>query len=61
MIEKIKGQISILVIAHRLSTIINADKLIVLENGQVKEQGQPAELLKKKDSYFFKVYNLRET
>ncbi len=34
-----------IVIAHRLSTIANADRIIVLENGQVVEQGHQSELL----------------
>lgn len=34
------------VIAHRLSTIINADKIVVMENGEVKEVGKHTELLK---------------
>ena len=33
------------VIAHRLATIRNSDKIIVLENGKVIEQGTHAELL----------------
>lgn len=34
------------VIAHRLSTIINADKIVVMENGEIKEIGRHLELLK---------------
>jgi ABC-type multidrug transport system fused ATPase/permease subunit len=40
----IKGRTSI-VIAHRLSTIRQADKILVLDNGQIIEQGTHQELL----------------
>jgi len=40
-----------LVIAHRLSTIVNADKIIVMEDGQIAEQGTHGELLKKGGLY----------
>ncbi|PIR13676.1 hypothetical protein COV49_01375 [Candidatus Falkowbacteria bacterium CG11_big_fil_rev_8_21_14_0_20_39_10] len=60
VIEKLKGKITVLAIAHRLSTVINSDKLVILENGKISEQGSPKELLKDKESYFFKVYNLRK-
>lgn len=58
-IEKLKGKTTVIVIAHRLSTVMISDKLVVLENGRVIEEGSPKELLKKKDSYFFKTYNVR--
>ena len=58
-IETLHGKITVLVIAHRLSTIKAVDKLIALENGRIREQGRPASLLKDKESYFFKVYNVR--
>ncbi len=58
-IDKIKNKMTIIVIAHRLSTIINCDNLIVLENGQIIEQGDPNKLLKNKNSCFNKVYNIR--
>ncbi|XP_077613736.1 ATP-binding cassette sub-family B member 5 [Crocuta crocuta] len=41
-----------LVIAHRLSTIQNADLIVVLQNGKIKEQGTPQELLRNRGIYF---------
>lgn len=44
-----------LVVAHRLSTIVDADKIVVLKNGQIIEIGNHLELLKKK-GYYFDLY-----
>jgi ATP-binding cassette subfamily B multidrug efflux pump len=46
-----KGRTS-LIIAHRLSTIKDADKIIVLSNGEIVEQGSHDELIDKKGTYF---------
>ena len=40
------------VIAHRLSTITNADKIVVVHDGQIVEQGTHAELMAKQSMYY---------
>jgi len=49
--DKISHDRTLIVIAHRLSTIAKADKIIVLENGQMVEEGSHAELAKQKGVY----------
>lgn len=41
-----------LVIAHRLSTIMDADKIIVMDQGEIMEEGTHEELIKKRGRYF---------
>jgi ATP-binding cassette subfamily B protein len=43
---------TIIIIAHRLSTVINADDIVVLEKGNVLEQGSHKELYAKKGNYY---------
>lgn len=60
VIENLKNKITVLLIAHRLSTVMNCTKLLVLQNGEIKEQGSPEELMADPNSYFFKVSNIRK-
>jgi len=43
------------VIAHRLSTIINADKIIVIEEGEIVEEGNHEQLLNN-EGYYYRLY-----
>ncbi len=52
-----KGRTSI-VIAHRLATIKKADKIIVMDKGEIVEQGSHKELLKQK-GYYSKLYEIQ--
>ncbi len=51
LLRLLKGRTSIL-IAHRLSTIVDCDSILVLDKGQIKEQGSHKELMEKKGAYY---------
>jgi ABC-type multidrug transport system fused ATPase/permease subunit len=57
MVEVMKNRTTF-VIAHRLSTILEADKILVLDKGEIKESGNHRELLKKRGLYY-SLYNLQ--
>ncbi|MEZ5025549.1 MAG: ABC transporter ATP-binding protein [Chitinophagales bacterium] len=54
----VQGRTSI-VIAHRLSTIQNADKILVLDKGEIKEIGTHDELLKIENGYYKHLYDMQ--
>ena len=63
---KVQGALSrllkdktVLVIAHRMRTIEAADKIVVLSEGKVAEQGSPEELYKKTDGIFRRMSDLQ--
>jgi ATP-binding cassette subfamily B multidrug efflux pump len=58
-INKLMQGRTAIVIAHRLSTIQNADKIIVLDHGEIKEMGTHQELLKIEHGYYRKLYDLQ--
>lgn len=55
LIRKEFENTTVLTIAHRINTIIDYDKIIVLEKGELIEQGKPEDLIKKKGSWFRRV------
>lgn len=58
--DKISKGRTVIIIAHRLSTIKKADKIIVLENGCIAEQGSHFELANSKGGLYSKLLNLQQ-
>jgi ATP-binding cassette subfamily B protein len=57
-LEKVMQNRTCLLIAHRLSTIRNADRIIVLHHGEVREVGSHAELMERQGIYY-RLYQLQ--
>lgn len=57
--EKISRDRTMIIIAHRLSTIKRADKIIVLENGRVAEEGSHSELAQVNGGLYAKLLKLQ--
>ena len=58
-LSRLLGGKTVLVIAHRMRTIEAADKIIVLKDGKVAEEGTPQELLAKEDGIFRRMASLQ--
>jgi len=57
-IERVMRDRTSIVVAHRLSTVQNADRIIVLHHGEIREQGTHQELLAQRGLYW-KLYKLQ--
>lgn len=55
-VDKLSKEKTSIFIAHRLATIVNVDKIIVLSNGEIVEEGNHEELVKS-GGYYSKLYN----
>ena len=54
------GEATVLIISHRLASVMNADLVIVLENGCITEAGKPDELLKQ-GGHFARIHEIQMT
>ncbi|NHJ41294.1 MAG: ABC transporter ATP-binding protein [Asgard group archaeon] len=57
-LDKLLANRTSFIIAHRLSTVRNADRIIVIKNGKIIEEGSNEELLAKKGEYY-RLYQLQ--
>jgi len=58
-LAKLMSGRTVIVVAHRLSTIRNADKVVIVDDGRIVEEGAPSELLARPESRFRKMYDLQ--
>jgi ATP-binding cassette, subfamily B, bacterial len=56
-LDKLMQGRTVIAIAHRLSTLKKMNRIVVIENGKIVEDGGPNELLKHKDSIFKSMWN----
>jgi subfamily B ATP-binding cassette protein MsbA len=57
--EKITENKTSIIIAHRLSTILNSDRIFVMSQGMLVEQGTHTELVAKKNGYYKGLYEIQ--
>ena len=57
-VKRLMEEKTSIIIAHRFSTINQADKIAVIEDGKIVEQGRHVELMKNK-SYYYELFNLQ--
>ena len=57
--DKITKDRTSIIIAHRLATIKKADKIVVMDSGQIVEEGSHDELLKKPEGYYKNLYEVQ--
>ena len=57
--EELRKGRTTLIIAHRLATVRNADRIILIDNGQIQESGTHEELIKK-DGQYARLYHTQE-
>ena len=57
-LQKLIRNKTVITVAHRLSTLKKMDRIVVMENGRIIEEGTPAELLRQQGKYS-KLWNLQ--
>lgn len=58
-LDKLMANRTSIVIAHRLSTILNADKILVFDNGRIVQSGKHTELIKARSGLYRKLYDMQ--
>lgn len=58
-LEKLAADRTTFIVAHRLATITHADRIVVIENGEITEIGTHAELMEKRGSYY-ELYQVQD-
>jgi len=58
-IDALKGEVTVVIIAHRLSTVKNADRVYVLDDGEVIESGTYEELRMREDGEFREMVEMQ--
>lgn len=58
-LEKLAKDRTTFIVAHRLSTITHADKIVLLENGELVEEGTHQELMEKQEHYY-KLFQIQQ-
>jgi len=58
-LDKLMEKRTSIVIAHRLATIKNADKIIVLQNGEIQEEGSHGDLIKNQEGLYHKLSKMQ--
>lgn len=56
--EKLASERTTFIVAHRLATITYADRIVLIENGEIKEEGTHDELMAKK-GYYYDLYQIQ--
>ena len=59
-LNRLKGQVTMIVVAHRLSTIHHADRILVLEKGRLIEQGSHGQLMAIPKGRYRSMYELQQ-
>lgn len=58
-LRALQGSVTIIAVAHRLSTVLSADRVWVMEDGRIIEEGPPAQLLAEEGSRFARLGSLQ--
>ncbi len=57
-VRELSKENTVIMIAHRLSTVVEADRIVVVADGQIAEEGKHLELLKKRGAYY-RLYEIQ--